>query len=473
MKAAYCVSLIAALAMMVAGCNLEKFEDLRKEEGHVTQNSFAAASATFQERSLMIRDRQVLDQASIKELADFGYLLGELNNWVRTLSGQQSPNRRAGAFIARAFEQAINEQKDHAAAPVQSRLGAVPIGGRFARNMSAVFRNWLPVDELKEISKLDDLRDGPFRLIAIANRMDLAGDVDDRGNSVAAEDPRALGEIHLIYNLIDSKFEQEKGKPFPLTFSVAYRLPSWDGHSQWEMIDNEAVWQEQITKWAASWDDLKKHTKTSVDYREKLRLILRTALTPQNYVGMNSNTKITNSEFELRSWYMIQTTQSLIKRKPRREPYPCLSGSSELEDLVNHYWEPSYRDLDVSTRRDVDTFVDGLNGFTVLRTSQQYSRVVKDVDKPWSTCLDGANNRPFLIDEIGGNNTDPDVRLMLAPFGRVTQNGPIWQTGTFERRRHAFAIRTCSGCHGPEGATFGFHVSPKLPHPRRQGYRIT
>jgi hypothetical protein len=54
--------------------------------------------------------------------------------------------------------------------------------------------------------------------------------------------------------------------------------------------------------------------------------------------------------------------------------------------------------------------------------------------------------------------------VFVPPFARLKKND-VWEIGettSREQKRHAFAVRTCSGCHGPEAGIFGFHVSPRL-----------
>ncbi len=453
-------------SLFLVGCAELDAETTRSSgdpDGDLVDDS-AAITPTFRvaERSLLIRDPVVVNSERFKSATDFGYLLAVLNDYVRTLPGQQNRSRPAGTFITRIFDEAINENAEHEALPAAKKLGGDPLHGPFERTMEAVYRNWASRSELELLRDPDDLRGGPFRLLAIVNRLDLAGDIDDRGNSEAAAEPRALGEVHLVYGLIDAEYEEQTGQPFPMTFVQAYRIPARSGASQWDMIRDRALWQTEMQQWARDWSALSGHEKHTQAYQDRLEAILDPVLQPENFIGLRSNTQINEEEFELRSWYVIQTRQNLIKRKPRREPYRCLSGSRELGDLVNHFWNPSYRDLDVTTLANMDPLLDGANGFTVVRTNVQFGRILYPVESGWSSCANSEADRPFLMEQIGGNNTDPDNRLMVAPVARFSLPGEIWQTGTYERRRHAFAIRTCSGCHSQEGAAQGFHVSPAL-----------
>jgi hypothetical protein len=430
---------------------------------------FVNIEDVLEESSLIIRDHEVLDQ--IAEETDMGFLLGELAEWSR---GEPGTAVRAdltpGTFVARAFLRAKDQQDRHATSAATNKLGSDPYGGAYERTMGAVFRNWMPAESLEAMQRAEDLSGGPFRLLAVVNRMDRAADVDDRGTSRAAAHPRSLGEIHLVYGLVDESFETAKGKPFPMTFVLAYRLPQLEwrngelsvvedpeaqGVSHWDLVRTPRRWRFKLSFWARLWARLSEVPRNDPDFLRQMRQILRLSVRPENFLAMRNNTMLNVDEFELREWYMLQRTQVLIPRRPRREPFRCLSGSQELGELVKRYWDGENGDLDVSTLHpdgpDADLFDDGKNGFTVFRDSRRLNDELS-----WSSCPESSTEMPF------GMPGESSV-FMTAQFGRVAGSGAVWQAdGTTEKQRHAFAIRTCSGCHSQEGATRGFHIFPRF-----------
>jgi hypothetical protein len=411
------------------------------------------------ENSLMITRPSVLN--GIQDKYDFGYLLGEVSESVKN---QRNRKVLPGEFVDNMFMDALREQQRHNDSA--NRLGA-KLGND--RNLSAVYRNWLDSSVLSKLDKPAKLRGGPFRLLAVVNLMDAAGTKDDRGLSEATKDPRALGEMHLVYGLIDRDHEKSTGRPFPQTFVLTYRLPvlEWSGNgtglqlakspSLQTLMSGDVHWKNKMKLWADLWARLSEHPLNSPEFTNRLNGILSFIVRPENFLNARSNLNMGNGEFEIREWYMIQGNQMLIPKKPHNEPYRCLSGTRDLTKLVDYFWRPDYNDLDMTTYRPNLPLRSGNNGYSVFRDSGDGRKLYNGYTS-WDGCGRQAANMPFEM-EVDLPN---DVK-MVAPFGRV-KSGQVWELapGTPEVRRHAFAIRTCTGCHSDEGATNGFHIHPRL-----------
>ena len=440
------------------------------------------------EKSILITEPSLLD--TINQTYDFGLLLGRLGRW----SQNQLPREERltpGEYVRIPFNRAANEQRQHAAAPKSKRLGGVPLDDRY---LDRVLEKWLPivignasadnvsVNSFKDVKSPKYLREGPFRMLAVANLLDQAGDIDDRGNSEAARNARSLGELHLVYGFVDEDYEEFYGKAFPQTFVLSFVVPPLEKHSSGSFVRSQSIthhqlmqkdkesrrlWRSQMKVWGQLWADLSRKELHSSDYREALKRILNLVVVPETFLNLRSNTKINHSEFELREWYTLQRTQFLNPRRPRSEPHPCLSGSDELSTIVQYYWKQDYQDLDVTTyvgptRPGFRT--KGRNGFTVFRDNDPYNaKFGTDLDA-FSTCPKKRGRMPFEMAGTRQETNGLDNTRLLAPFGRIKGRGPLWQLapGVSEQKRHALAIRTCTGCHSQEGAAAGFHISPRL-----------
>lgn len=432
----------------------------------------AQAQTITPSKSLLITDHKLLNR--LNPVYDFGYLMGQLNTWnlevagpaSRQYDGRPAALRSHGAFIEFMFSGALKEQNDHEQAPLAKRLGD-PIKSSF--KMDAVFRNWKSSSEMRNLTTLNSVKGGPFRLLAIVNLMDRAGDMVFTSPSVATATPKSLGEIHLVYGLIDKAYESSTGEPFPQTLVLAYKLPplQWSGGvlvpdpsvSHESLMSGDFNWRYKLMLWGNLWAKLSEHDIGSAQFESQLRQIIDLSVRPENFLSLRSNVKVNSSEFELREWYTIMTTQLVIPKKPRDEPYRCFSGSSDLTRAVNEYWRSTYSDLDVTT---YDPLLDEYRG-------QGYQWPRDNETGPYAgqwlfpSCGSNKDNYPFEMYDPGGG-VIPDSRIVVtAPFARTPVNR-VWKlaNGAPEERRHAFAIRTCSGCHSVEGATSGFHIFPRL-----------
>jgi hypothetical protein len=469
-------------------------------------------------KSLVIRDHKVLNE--MNSSLDFGYLLGDVGNWTKTKFDDKladgarrwRPKWGAGHYVYYTLNDAALDQDNHSkAAPAQK------LGGEYGpdRTFRHILNKWnIAGTDGNDLGKLnsfltpESLKGSPFRLLAIVNRMDVAGDMDDRGTSHTTAFPRPFGEIHLIYGFIDESYEKS-GTAYPATFVLAYRLPiiKWmDGklvektngietsetpsfamdelNAEFvKMIDHGNVesrvaWKNNMSLWAKLWQSLSNESIGSAQYNAKLRQILALSVHSRNFLQLRSNFQVNANEFELREWYIVQSTQALIKRKPRDEVYRCQSGQPELTRIVNHFWNPHYLDLDMTSRSlEARELQGGKDGYTVPRdagVSATDPSLLRTILTPFLdttgdtagtlTKLTGCENFPYEMAAEGNAGVRGNRIVYAPPFARVQRND-VWEIGVTanrERKRHAFAIRTCSGCHGQEAGAFGFHITPRL-----------
>ena len=153
--------------------------------------------------------------------------------------------------------------------------------------------------------------------------------------------------------------------------------------------------------------------------------------------------------------------------------------------MVNLYWKDEYNDLDMTTRKfrigEAGANDEEKAGYEILRDNERNflaELAVEKNDDPnytdpnrwyWGsgTCGVYNNQMPYRMKRSGENGVG---RVFMLPEGtRIRGAGPAWGLAALngtnrESKRHAFAIRTCSGCHSQEGATRGFHVTPRLPN---------
>ncbi len=410
-----------------------------------------------------------------------------------------------------------------------------------------------------------------FKLLAIANRIDLADKYDSRPTGKATNRPSYYGEVHLIYGVYDPDSEAQN-TPYPMTFSLSFKNPlisnvsfNISAANEGEYSLNESTnsnryddpganWATKISRWSQVWSRLSDFTHSSDAYQKRLKAILNTVIKPENFIGIRSNTKISNNEYELRAWYIFKSPHGrniadgagntdefrgqLIPRKPRNQPYECMEKSNALKNLIVDNWKTDLvptGDLKVQHNVVFDgtlvdrgaTYEHSRAGFSILREKDDRPYLLQEnagntIDdtftennkKAYNTSylayndngssnkatfywkFSGTNNfncgntfetmpfymltgegrnrgpwdRPFSNYEDERDRAEKNQLMMLAPFARVKKQsnnkwGRIWdkKNNVTERQRHAFAIRTCNGCHSQEGSAFeGFHVRPRL-----------
>jgi hypothetical protein len=367
------------------------------------------------------------------------------------------PLSRVHDWVRNPFRTAEREFAEHDELGAGRRLGIRHGGNPYRR-----------VQDLWPGLASSDVGDGPFRLLAVVNRMDLAGDIDERGIIDAAKQPRSFGEARLIFGLVDKDYEANTGRPYPMTFIIEYRLPALDasynvieGYDHTNNLFDDAAWRTQMERWGKVWRQLSAWDPTASTqaraYRDYLQKIVARFAKPENFVALRANLEIKKdgeTEYELREWYMLKSDQwVLIPRKPRDEPYDC-GNNVDLARLVEHYWDATRGDLDMARVRPANPLK--VLGYNVPRTTRESPFAMGNT---LAGCPVDKQGQPTLFEMAA---TPGEQNRITAPFGRARQNF-VWSIpNLFEQRRHQFAIRTCTGCHSKEAGVFGFHVFPRM-----------
>lgn len=291
---------------------------------------------------------------------------------------------------------------------------------------------------------------GPFRLLAVVNRLDLAGDFDMRGGGeLGGAERRWFGEGRLIFGLsspLDPK------TPFPMTFIMEYRLPALTTNKSGTIVVDTAFdfavgptsmadWIQRRKLWAQVWANLSTYDLGSSAYQSALRTVVAAFAIGKNHLALRSGERVRSQangavtdEFEYREFY-LNGQWMLSTRKLRREPMGCAEKSATLTSRIDSEW----------------------NGAPTFAWNYMLGdRNMTDAEISEVTAACGGS-LPY-----GQQDEDPGVQFR-AKFSRF-KTSDVWNVATTEDKRHAFAAGTCSGCHGGEtGTSRGFHVVPSLP----------
>lgn len=357
--------------------------------------------------------------------------------------------------------------------------------------------------------------DGPFRLIAVINRMDMSGNLPRGSGPYGFVDPRAFGEVHFIYGLIDKNYETKTGQAYPHTMQVTYRLPPLSAsyavenqnrgnvstHEKFMLSNGLSSWREHNTRWAKLWGQLSRLDikRDKQAFANHLHAILERAAVPGNFLNLNSNSKvggyirtknkrIYGGENELKAYYSNQSksARQLFPTSLERDAFRCMVNTGYLRDVINGYTMTYPKDGDYFNKPVVDIMswnpnfnstisnYSGINAYMLANNS-------KTPSSKTHPALDGKKSPHFSATYLNGcydsdNGNSPfrlekaveDERIMAPSFSR-TSNKFAWELpnkpglpNVTEQGRHAFAIRSCSGCHGKETGTNGFHVENAL-----------
>ena len=385
--------------------------------------------------------------------------------------------RNPGQYGNDIFRLARKEFNDHKVLPAAQQLGDMNASNPWQHVMS----KWPEINPGQAT-----IGDGPFRLLAVVSRLDLAGDMDARSNHSTVDDVRAMGEGRLIWGLVDNDAAWEGGsnpKPYPMAIITEFRLPTlgpsynvYPAITQADAMSSDWQWRTQMERWGQLWRELSRYGQNSQAYKDLLWDIVFRFAKPENLVAIRANVELSqdndpsNDEYELREWYR-RRDGNILPRRLRDEIYPCLTDSSEFRAFLDQYWVGAKTDLDMEKFDPTDPTPAGVLGYRIPRHGD-------------STLANGANLPKLLTQFLGhtcptdSSNLDQGTVFNMwtfanppkntysingfnPPFARVHENDIIGGH-PWENRRHAYAIRTCSGCHGKEAGVFGFHVAPRL-----------
>jgi hypothetical protein len=444
------------------------------------------------DRSLLVVDRTRFE--AVQNTFTVGKLLTDRNAFMNAyvvnhdlndgeITGGRVHTRRSGTFNP--FEGGREQVNDHNASPPISKLGSmVTIRNTWNERVlgPVPFGGTGPWEDTGDPHELSD-PNGPFRLLAVVNRMDLAGETDGRGEgpdgaSLAEDQRKWFGEGRLVFGLTDGGTGA-----YPMTFILEYRLPALRVVAQTETettfaVDpacgpgvstdcydhtsgpaDNAAWLDGRARWARVWRELSAASYTKTQYNARLRDIVRLFARPENLIAMRTGERVRDApgapdqsglvELEYREFYS-NGGFGLARRHNRREALFCAGGSALLKDVVLEEYDDALDTPAYDYKLGDQTF---------------------DVSDP--------GDREVQLKELCGEtrfgSPDGDGGMSLRPaFARFTPDQrwpafPRWNArrgdnddaATNEAYRHTTALNSCSGCHAAETGTPGFHIAPR------------
>lgn len=457
------LGLAAAACLALAACGGSSSPDQPAQAetaGRALPQSAEAAPPVYYDRSFVITDPQVLDAIA----PDFkvGALLYVVNRYLNKLAPDHGKDQHEARFFAlNPFKGAGRDTDAHNALspndPDQAKVGTVPV-------IYNTFRNVILADGAFE----PDLGVEPFRLIAVVNRLDLAGDFDMRGGGIlGGAERRWFGEARLIF-AVDRTLAD--GTPMPMTVSAEYRLPALKKNAGGAIVlDNdfvfangpvdEADWRQRRQLWGQVWQELSTYALNSPEYLARLRTILSwtaygvrfdraqiaASTNASHNLAFRTGEKVrvgsgaggdqqgaVTKEFEYREFY-LNDNWMLTTRKLRREPFDCAAKSTTLATRIAEDWWSSTNSM-----------------------SWRYILGDRNLDAAELADLKATCGRlPY------GQVDDNGDTQMRAKFARFMASS-VWRTkaSVGEPQTHSFALGSCSGCHAGETGTKGFHIAP-------------
>jgi hypothetical protein len=450
---------------MLAACGGSSPDERSEAEGtsHAKQATAALAPSVFYERSFVITDRQVLDKiAPDFQLGSLLYAVSRNLNQLALDNPDWGKEQRDPKFFAlHPFKGGARDVDAHNALsdtdPNEAKVGTVPV-------IYNTFRNVI----LKDGAFDPDLGIEPFRLIAVVNRLDLAGDFDMRGGGIlGGAERRWFGEARFVFS-VDRTLPD--GSPMPMTVSAEYRLPALKRNASGTItLDNsfifadgpvdEADWRHRRQLWAQVWQELSAHALNSPEYISRLRTILswtaygvrfdrdliKASTNASHNLAFRTGEQVrvglgnggdqqgdVTDEFEYREFY-LNDNWMLSTRKLRREPFDCAGKSITLADRIAAEWWSS------------------TNSMAWRYTLGERNLEGNELAELQTIC----GRLPYgQVDDNG------DTQLR-AKFARFTATS-VWRTrkSVSEAQVHSFALGSCSGCHAGETGTQGFHIAP-------------
>lgn len=383
----------------------------------------------------------------LMEDADYVNEQTALWNSLPEHAGDQRQFKDRGEFAIRPFNFGRRETDEHNAyrGPGKLQLGSVPV----------IFNSYqAKVTDVWEDPELDPV--GPFHLLAVVNRLDLAGDLDGRtGGQFAGDERRWFGEGRLIFGL---RSELSPGVPYPMTIIMEYRLPALMDDGDGGLMEdpdfnhltgpaNSDEWKAGRARWAALWESLSRLEVTSGAYQRKLLGIVELFAKGKNHLALRMGERVQavegdtvtlTGEFEYREFYLGAGEWELFTRKLRREPMRCAESSAPLSRRVETDWNASLGKL-------VFDYKLGDRNLTAAEVAEVVAGCGGAL--PYGQCEDD-----------GGQPCQLNAR-----FTRFLADTFVWKLqDRGEAKRHEFAVGTCAGCHSRETQTAGFHVTPRL-----------
>ncbi|QSQ27505.1 hypothetical protein JY651_22460 [Pyxidicoccus parkwayensis] len=414
----------------------------------ITLDNSLQPPAIVNDRSLVITKQA--GYSSVKPLFTLGRMLKDNGNFINYHICQDRPGdplKDLEKFVRNPFQAGANDVNEHNAW-TRVKFGAIPtIRNTFQEK---ILNPWTAGDE-----------NGPFRLLAVVNRMDIAGDIDSRGGgNFAGSERRWFGEGRLVFGLNQ---DVDGSTPYPMTLIMEYRLPALKettvgSNTTYELdtsFDNVAgpagndAWRDGRARWAKLWRELSRYPHTDARYKALLLNIVKLFATGDNLLALRTGERVYDTstssfanEFEYREFYH-NDQWNLATRKLRREPILCAQGSNSLKNRILEEWNPAANDFH----------------FTFMLGERKLEQT--EVDELSALC--GNNQYPSPKGLPYGQDLNSGGYGLRAKFTRFNSS-TLWTISNVnETRRHKTAAATCSGCHSTEtGNSTVFHISPRL-----------
>jgi hypothetical protein len=457
---------VVAIAALLSACGGASTSEPGVAAAGANRGAHRQATADVQdvafEKSFIITDKATLDGLR----ADFTMtsLLHAISRHLNDVGGvdqQHDPDK----FALNPFKVAGQDVLDHNNAAQAAKVGTI---GRIYNSWnSVVIPNFNPAANVE-----------PFRLIAVVNRLDLAGDFDRRdGGVLAGAERKWFGEARLIFAVDDPV----QGTTLPMTISMEYRLPGLttdasgtpvlDPSFDFSAEPSNKNWVLGRKLWANVWQDLSTYDLGSATYITKLQNIMswiaygipynhadiQITKEAKHHLAMRTGEKVRResnqaqtSEFEYREFY-LNGQWMLSTRKLRNEPFACANNSKTLADRIAADWSTATNSM-----------------------SWRYTLGYRNMSQPEidSTTASCGGTLPYGQVDDKGQDQDKDGVVdtqLRAKFARFipTSASSVWTAippapdqPLPENKTHGFAFGTCSGCHGSETGTGGFHLTP-------------
>lgn len=304
--------------------------------------------------------------------------------------------------------------------------------------------------------------DGPFRLLAVVNRLDLAGDEDTRGGGqLAGGERRWFGEGRLVYGVTS---DLSPSQPYPMTVIIEFRLPalventvngkvSYRVDPDFDYLagpSNDRAWREGRARWARIFGELSRWDAADPKFQALLLEVVKLFATADNHLAVRTGERLfdetlgtLSDEFEYREFY-LNGEWNLSTRKIRREPVSCAQGSETLKARIDEEWNP-------------------LTGAFRFNYMLGERRLDDELEVPELSDRCGEHQYPSPDGMPYGQELGSGGYGLRAKFVRFRKDGAWSIPNVPEEKRRALALGSCSGCHGAEtGNRGGFHVRPRL-----------
>lgn len=323
------------------------------------------------------------------------------------------------------------------------------------------------------------VKNAPFKLMAIVNRIDL------RGNPIYTSNMHNGGETRFIYTLINPFtgkppiHNDAQSGPFG---AEAFGLIDWIGMNVILEYGNPINNLCDIKDFAQQWYDLSSYTLGSTDYNDALEQITNTVTLSNKAPGKNYNKSALNQ---------IRTNEKILdKRDPGNEIKLWADMDWELRQFElnsNGYLEPTLltnTPIDEAHTADHHSFNDASFSMNNLYGNLVNNSSINNFNDKLLNWIYGNNGNSINRIRVSkGNHILPEGFLAAAArvyrenahyFGfnwnYLPQN--VYNPNTYDENtdmpdelakkiRHQISLNTCQGCHGGENKTNFTHVFPR------------